>query len=166
MKIVFFTIPVQNPEASSELNAFLASHRIVRVDRQFVPDGANSAWSIAVTCTEGGTPAVPAERRGKIDYREVLSPEAFALFAKLRTLRKELSEKEGVPAYTLFTNEQLADMVRKRVSSARELEQISGVGQSRVKKYGEPFLAILKEHGRPDGAAAPAKNETSSNPPR
>ena len=54
--------------------------------------------------------AGPAEGRneGRIDYKEVLSAPEFERFARLRLLRKELAEKEGVPAYAIFTNEQLA----------------------------------------------------------
>ena len=76
---------------------------------------------------------------------EVLPAAEFAVFAKLRALRKELSEPEGLPAFALFTNEQLADMVRHRVSSHEDLKGINGVGQARVEKYGDAFLRILKE---------------------
>ena len=41
MKLRFFTIPVHNPQAvTDEMHAFLAAHRVVTVERQFVPDGA------------------------------------------------------------------------------------------------------------------------------
>jgi hypothetical protein len=45
-------------------------------------------------------------KHGNVDYREVLDDKDFAVFAKLRTKRKELADKDGVPAYALFTNEQ------------------------------------------------------------
>ena len=145
MNIRIFTIPTQNPDKStSDLNALLSSHRVVHVDRQFVADGANSFWSICVTSVDGDSPR-PPERSEKVDYREVLPEAEFAVFAKLRALRKEIAEKEGVPAYALFTNEQLAEMVRQSVTSATMLRKIKGVGQSRVDKYGEPFLQILSE---------------------
>ena len=56
-------------------------------------------------------------KRAKVDYKTVLNERDFAAFAELRNLRKELSEKEGVPPYALFTNEQLAAMVTQQVSS-------------------------------------------------
>jgi superfamily II DNA helicase RecQ len=59
----------------------------------------------------------------------------------LRTLRKTLADQEGVPAYALFTKEQLADMVRRPVLSLEGLAGIDGVGQARVEKYGDAFPA-------------------------
>ena len=86
----------------------------------------------------------PEKRQKRVDYREVLSAEEFALFSKLRELRKELAEQEGVPVYAVFTNDHLADMVRQRVVSLETLQSINGVGQARLEKYGEAFVRILK----------------------
>lgn len=53
MKFQFFTIPVHDPQtATDEMNAFLAAHRMVTMERQFVADGANSLWSICVSYVE------------------------------------------------------------------------------------------------------------------
>jgi superfamily II DNA helicase RecQ len=67
------------------------------------------------------------------------------VFARIRTLRKELAEGEGVPPYALFTNEQLAEMVQRRVQTAAALREIAGVGEARVEKYGQPLLRLLRE---------------------
>ncbi len=75
----------------------------------------------------------------------MLNEQDFALFAKLRDLRKTLAEQEGVPAYALFTNEQLARMVQQRVTSKAALAEIEGVGASRLEKYGDAFLQLLLE---------------------
>lgn len=146
MHMQFFTIPIAAPQAAAEtLNAFLATHRTVHVERHFVADGVNSVWSICVSYVEGES-RPPAEKRQqkKVDYREVLSEADFAAFAKLRVLRKTLAEQEGVPAYALFTNEQLADMVRRPALSMEALAAIDGVGQARVEKYGVAFLQLLQ----------------------
>jgi superfamily II DNA helicase RecQ len=59
------------------------------------------------------------------------------VFSRLREWRKGVSEKEGAPVYTIFTNEQLAQMVQKEVRSKAALKEIEGVGEARVEKYGE-----------------------------
>jgi superfamily II DNA helicase RecQ len=146
MQLRFFTVPVHGAEAvAEELNAFLASHRILAVDRSFVQDGANSAWALCVTFEPARESRPQAGKRGKIDYREVLDEHDFTVFARLRALRKELADGEGVPAYALFTNEQLAAMVQQRVQTAAALRAIPGIGEARVEKYGEPFLRLLRE---------------------
>ena len=160
MRLKFFTVRMQDVgQEAEELNAFLSTHRILAVDRQFVADGANSAWAICVSyLATAGRPA--PEKRGRVDYREVLPEPDFAVFAKLRSLRKTLAEKEGVPAYALFTNEQLAEMVRRRVKSLQALEKIEGVGPARCERYGARFLDVLgaelpAESGGRDGRVNP-----------
>jgi len=145
MRLYFATIPVfGGAEAAEELNRFLAGHRVVSVERELVQDGGASAWAVCVVYLDGESAAVPT-RRGRVDYREVLPEEEFAVFARLRALRKTLADRDGVPAYALFTNEQLVTMVRQRVSSPADLSAIAGVGPARVEKYGREFLEILRE---------------------
>ena len=129
-----------------EVNLFLRSHRILSVDRHFVQDGANSIWAICISYLgDASRPQAIGAKRPKVDYREVLSEPDFAVFAKLRNLRKEVAEREGAPGYALFTNEQLAEMVRRRVTTASALREIDGVGEARAEKYGSAFLALLKQ---------------------
>ena len=72
----------------------------------------------------------------KVDYKEVLKPEDFEVFSRLRDWRKAEAEQEGVPVYGVFTNEQLAEMVRQRAGTKAALKGIAGVGEARVEKYG------------------------------
>ncbi|MBN2683878.1 MAG: HRDC domain-containing protein [Pontiellaceae bacterium] len=60
-------------------------------------------------------------------------------------------DEEGVPVYTIFTNAQLAEIVKKGVDSLSGLEQVEGVGKSRVEKCGEALLGVLRDFS---GAAA------------
>lgn len=79
-------------EDEASLNSFLRSHRVATVHREFVADKENSFWSIVVEYLEGAgkTGSQPPGGSGKkgVDYKEVLSPEDFTIFAKLREWRK------------------------------------------------------------------------------
>ncbi|MEQ1516416.1 MAG: HRDC domain-containing protein [Usitatibacteraceae bacterium] len=152
MQMRFFTIPVFGGEsAADELNRFLVGSRVVAVDRHLVQAGNNSAWAFCISYeASGDARPVVGDTHGrrvsaKVDYREVLNEDDFAVYAKLRALRKALAEKEGVPAYAVFTNEQMAEMVLRRAVSVSTLREIPGVGESRVEKYAEAFLAMLRE---------------------
>ena len=144
MQLKTFTISL-NDDAEAEVNAFLRQHRVLSIDRHFVDDGANSFWAICISYIETSNRPTSNSKKTKIDYREVLSENDFALYAKLRDLRKTLAEREGVPPYALFTNEQLASMVQNRVSSKTALKEVPGVGDGRVDKYGSDFIAIISE---------------------
>jgi superfamily II DNA helicase RecQ len=139
------------------LNRFLTAHRILAVDRHVTRDGGASVWAVCVSYEPAGASGAPAGRRSKVDYREVLSEADFMLYARLRSLRKEIAEREGVPLYSLFTNDQMAEMVTRRVSSIGALREIPGIGEGRVEKYGAAFLAALGE-ARASAAGAQTGN--------
>ncbi len=146
MQLKLFILPVKNlAEAEAEMNVFLRSRRVLAVKKEFVSDGENSFWTFCVeylegTATTGGT---SLSGRPKVDYKEVLKPEEFQVFSRLREWRKGVAEKEGVPVYTVLTNEQLAQIIQKKVGSKAGLKEIEGVGEARVEKYGEAVLQAL-----------------------
>ena len=149
MTLHFFDVPVLNPEpAQTELNRFLNGHRVLTVDRRLIDDGPNSRWAICVTTMPKpkSTPSHSSgSKRPRVDYRNVLPEAQFEVFAELRTLRKEIAEREKVPLYALFSNEQLAEMVTRSVRTLEELKAIPGIGPARRDTYGAAFLARLKD---------------------
>jgi len=132
----------------------------VTIERRFVEDGQNSFWAICVDYLHGpetGGPDYGSPGRGsrKVDYKEVLTPEQFTVFARLRDMRKEVAERDAVPVFAVFTNEQLAEMVKRRCSSLAQIREIDGIGETRATKYGEAFLAPLKEAGPQEAIPEP-----------
>jgi len=144
----FTAIPMVGGSAAEEdLNAFLAAHRVVSVERHLVMEGAHHMWGVCVLWEEspaGSRAPEGGAGKPKVDYRQELSAEDFVVYAKLRDLRTELAKRDGVPPYTIFTNEQLADMARRRVKTVAALAQVEGVGQARITKHAAAFLEILK----------------------
>lgn len=148
MQLRVFTLPIKNVAvAEGELNAFLRSHRVLTVRKEFVPDGENSFWTFCVEHMESQQAASPGSGglpgRPKVDYKEILKPDEFEVFSRLREWRKVVAEKEGVPVYVVFSNEQLAEIVQKRAASKAALKQIDGVGDARIEKYGDAVLERL-----------------------
>jgi superfamily II DNA helicase RecQ len=165
----FFVIAIDDDgTAAAELNGFLRGRRVLSVDRHWVDQGTESFWSFCIDYLEssGGssTGDKNGTRRGKIDYREILSPEDFAVFARLRQIRAEIAQNESIPVYTIFTNEQLAQMVQARVTTRTALGKISGVGEARIDKFGPRMLEVLRglwpdgqvHHEKGGDAASPA----------
>jgi superfamily II DNA helicase RecQ len=135
-----FTICLSEPDqAEKHLNDFLGAHHIVKLRADFLPDG--SGYAFLVEYTRDGKQLYSG--KPKIDYREELSEEDFAVFTKLRDIRKSLAEAESQPVYAVFTNEQLALIARKKPSSISALKEIKGVGEAKALKYGEKVLALF-----------------------
>lgn len=147
MRMKFFVVPALDPvQAEADLDRFLAAHRIVRIDRQLVTDRTGTFWVMAVEYTErASTEPAPGKKPRRIDYKEVLSEEDFRVYAALRELRKTIAEREAVPAYTIFNNAQLAEIVQGRLRTLKDLGSVGGVGPSRIESYGAIFFERLKE---------------------
>ncbi|MFO6425458.1 DNA helicase RecQ [Motilimonas sp. KMU-193] len=69
-----------------------------------------------------------------------------ALFARLRKLRKELADAADVPPYVVFNDVTLAEMAELKPRTEREFLDISGVGYTKLEKYGSAFLTAIAEY--------------------
>jgi len=65
------------------------------------------------------------------------------LWEALRALRKQLADENGIPPFTVFHDSTMMEMVSDNPSNKKELLNISGVGLSKLEKYGEQFLAVI-----------------------
>ena len=70
------------------------------------------------------------------------------LYGRLRALRKRLADAQRVPAYVVFSDAALAEMAARRPRTPAELLEVGGVGQTKLARYGEEFLAVIA--GEPD----------------
>ncbi len=68
------------------------------------------------------------------------------LFKMLKELRKDISKKENLPPFVIFQDPSLEDMSIQYPTSQEELTKITGVGIGKAKKYGEPFLKLIKQY--------------------
>ena len=142
MQYKTFIIPVQSSaKEEEELNAFLRSNKIITVSKEFL--AAERIWCFLVEYVEDNS---SVKSTGKVDYMKILSAEDFAVFSKLRTLRRDLSQKEKIPAYAVFTDEQLYKITKENPKSIQDLQKINGIGQSKAEKYGVAFIKLLTEN--------------------
>ena len=74
-----------------------------------------------------------------------LSAEDEKLLADLYALRKRLASKQKIPAYLVFSDATLREMVQKKPFSTDELLNITGVGEKKAARYGTIFLAAIEE---------------------
>lgn len=78
----------------------------------------------------------------------VLDPK---LFTMLKNLRKQMSAKLNVPQYVIFQDVSLEQMATVYPISMDELQQIQGVGAGKAKRYGQPFVELLKAYCEENG---------------
>ena len=142
MQYEIFTIPVFNPEEGLEkLNRFLRGHKVVQVDKELVRLGEQSYWSFCVNYLVT-TLSFETEKKEKIDYKNVLTEEQFKIFSRLRSCRKIISEKEGYPAYSVFTDAELSLMSQTENLVPESIVKIEGIGKKRMERFGLVLLEL------------------------
>jgi len=75
------------------------------------------------------------------------APVDSALFERLRALRSQLADTEGVPAYIVFSDAVLRGMAELRPRTESELLKVSGIGPVKLERYGAAFLELLRVEG-------------------
>lgn len=173
MQLKFFTIPLYAGEAEADLNKFLRSVKVIDIRRELVMTSESACWSICVLyMPHAGThPAAEFSAsaqaktfsgKGRIDYREVLPPEEFALFSELRNIRKQIAEADSVPPYVVFTDAELAEIVRAHECTPQSLIKIKGIGANKVEKYGIRFCEMALPIFYPEIAVTATDEESGS----
>jgi ATP-dependent DNA helicase RecQ len=93
-----------------------------------------------ITLTRPVAPAGPVKHRaGEIACDEVL-------FEKLRARRKQLADKRALPPYIIFSDVSLRQMARFYPVNGKDFSRVSGVGQRKLREYGEIFLREIAAH--------------------
>lgn len=101
--------------------------------------------------------------KARVQAREVLTVQTTGkqnmddavnsrLFEELKDLRFKIAAKRGVPAYVIFSDAAITDMCKRMPTTDHEFLQVSGVGETKRKLYGEPFMQIIRKY-------APEKKE-------
>jgi ATP-dependent DNA helicase RecQ len=88
-----------------------------------------------------------APRSTSKSTRDATSPELrdTPLFARLKTLRRELASERNVPAYVIFSDATLAAMAEHRPGTKAELLSISGVGPKKLESFGDAFIDVIRK---------------------
>ena len=91
--------------------------------------------------------APTAKKPGSKSARKAqILPEDQELWDELRECRKMLAEESNVPPYVIFHDATLKEMLDTMPTSEAEMLRINGVGESKLEKYGDDFLHILRRH--------------------
>ncbi len=88
-----------------------------------------------------------ARRTAKQTTRQPLPPDLdIGLWEALRERRRELAEEQGVPPYVIFHDRTLQEMCAIQPATLQQFGRLSGVGDRKLGKYGEVFLAVIRDY--------------------
>ena len=82
-----------------------------------------------------------------------------ALFEALRAQRRVLADRQGVLFYDIIHDAALVEMAARRPSTLREVGMLTGIGATKLERYGEAFLAVIRAHERGVGKEEKAEDQ-------
>ncbi len=145
MQIKLFTIPVGDAGGlTEEVNRFLRSHKILEVESHLISNEKGAAWCFCVKYIESSWEFKPGEKP-KVDYKEELDEATFAIFSKLREVRKQLALEDAVPAYAVCTDQELAAMAGLNELTINKLLTVKGFGEKKTEKYGLRLIQLYQK---------------------
>ncbi|MBX7243579.1 MAG: HRDC domain-containing protein [Bacteroidia bacterium] len=148
MQFKHFSIPVSNAEPfEEELNRFLRSHKVLGVESSVINDKNGAYWAYCIKYIEKALNTYNGDSMViKKDYRTILDEDTFQKFSKLREIRKQFATEDAIPAYAVFTDEELAGLAKLETFNVKNMLTIKGIGQKKVEKYGEKFVRLFIEN--------------------
>jgi superfamily II DNA helicase RecQ len=144
MQIKLFTIPILGGEQiNEEMNRFLRSRKVLQTESHLVTNSEGSFWCFCIKYLSGAV--VSPGKKKKIDYREVLDKESFKRFARMREIRKRLAKEEGVPAFAIFTDAEMAELAKIEILTPAAMRKVKGVGEQKIEKFGKYFISQAQD---------------------
>ena len=149
MQIKLFTIPIgDSGAAQQEMNTFLKAHKIQEIEQQLISNNNGACWCFCVRYLETVFSAA-SESKVKVDYRQALDEPTFQKFSNLRAIRKQAAAAEGLSAFIVFTDEELAELAKLEEITVKSMLGINGIGEKKVERYAHYFM------GKPETNEAP-----------
>ncbi|MBN2090007.1 HRDC domain-containing protein [candidate division KSB1 bacterium] len=149
MQIKIFTIPIgDNGSAVEEMNRFLRSNKILEVQNQLISNENGAYWCFCVRFIEKSF-NLASETKAKVDYKTVLDEPTFQMFSKLREIRKKVAADEGIPAFAVFTDEELAGLAKLETITAQNMLSVKGIGDKKVERFAKHFITRSEKNETP-----------------
>jgi len=141
MQIKIFTVPISdNGSEQIELNKFLSANKILEIEQFFYQNEKGASWCFCVRYLNNNGSLFTSNASAKIDYKDVLNEKQFAVFSKLREIRKSMATQDAVPAYAVFTDVELAEISKLDTISENSVLQLKGIAEKRMSKYGKELI--------------------------
>ncbi len=147
MKLCILTFvydPVSRQFDCPELEGFLAKCRVRSVYPQFVSHEGELIWAVLVTYQQLEPQPSSRAHRLRLEPEKLLDKRQLEVYDTLRRWRNERAKEVGKPAYVMFTNDMAVTITQKMPKTLTELEQVRGMGEGRLKEFGEELLGVIE----------------------
>jgi superfamily II DNA helicase RecQ len=151
MNIKLFTLPFNDENGAfddSPLSDFAEGRDITGVHQHMIVRDGRPFWCILITYVDPKPAASrQAARERRKHPKDDLPPEKHALYEGIRQWRNARAQRDGRPAYVLFSNQEIAEIARLAPASKSDLISIPGIGDAKARDYGDEVLEIVARVG-------------------
>jgi superfamily II DNA helicase RecQ len=153
MQIKLFTIPVgDSGSALLEMNTFLKAHKILEIQQKLISNNNGACWCFCVRYIEQAFNPTSGSK-AKVDYRQVLDEPTFRKFSHLREIRKSVVATEGLSAFIVFTDEELAELAKLEEITIKSMLSIKGIGEKKAERFAHYFIENPQTNEAPGAVA-------------
>lgn len=136
------SLKMRQNEALSLINYLIANNYLELAGDEYpIVHATNNGWDLL-----DGKKKVFRKQEVKPIKAKTNLEQNTGLFEALKDKRLELAKEQHVPAFMIFSDRSLYDMVRLKPKTESEFLEVSGVGQAKMKRYGQEMLAIISEY--------------------
>jgi ATP-dependent DNA helicase RecQ len=112
-----------------------------------------ASWEVMRNQREVKLVQLKRRKKGDKKTKTFIEPESLTgedqkIFDDMRQLRKKLATERQIPPYVVFADMVLREMIRHKPDSLAAMRLISGVGDQKLRDYGQAFLEVIQEHCR------------------
>lgn len=137
---------------TEEMNVFLRSKKVLQVESHLVSNAQGAFWCFCIKYLDD---TILADRdKIKVDYKQVLDEVTFKRFSRLREIRKKVAQDEAIPAFAIFTDEELASLAKIEELTPSAMKTVKGIGDKKVEKFGHHFTSSAQNEKSEPSARA------------
>ena len=105
-----------------------------------------NSYPVYVSCDHDYSEDVSDETIVAADTAGAASSGDEQLYGLLKSLQEDIARREKLPPYIIFEERSLQDMTIQYPTNIEEMSMVSGVGVNKAKKYGQPFIDVIKKY--------------------
>jgi len=123
------------------VNDYFSNFEVISMETKLIEDEINY-WSILICYREKS--GKPISNKTIVNSEEELSQEEMIIYNKLKSWRAEKAKQYQLPPYIIFHNTHLMSIARHKPCTLEDLENVNGIGKSKIEKFGIEIIEVLE----------------------
>lgn len=123
-----------------EIDKFLINKKLKSYEVRFFSEKNSHYWTLFIEYDE------IIDKKNRTPEVIKLTDEEKHFLLRLKELRKNLADKNGVPVYVVATNKELLGVVKNKPKTLESLKNIDGFGKRKLEKYGKDLIQLVNNY--------------------